>query len=644
MSRFDILLAACFAALASTVVSAQPSDLKNAETVPAGYRLVWEDEFDKDGPPDPCNWTYERGFVRNEELQWYQPENARCENGLLVIEGRRERKSNPRYRPDGRSWRENRQHAEYTSASLTTRGVHKWTYGRFEMRGRIDTRGGLWPAFWTLGAEGRWPACGEIDIMEYYRGMLLANAAWASEKQWVPVWDDVRIPLGEFKDPDWSGKFHVWRMDWDRDNIRLYVDDKLLNTIELQKTFNKDKEGKNPFRQPHYIILNLAIGGTSGGDPANTEFPAKFEVDYVRIYQKPSQSGSAEPDASFFRPPAEFAADFGQYKSPLVFDDGTAVEMPADWQRRRQEILRTWHGMMGTWPPLIEKPQIEYLEKERRENFTQHKVRVEIAPGRQMVDGYLLVPNGAKLCPAVLVVYYDAETGAGLAKELRDFGYQLAKRGFVALSIGTPQFASLKPPYKPLYEGNAGATPLQPLSALAYVAANCHTALANLPQVDPNRIGVMGHSYGGKWAMFASCLYEKFACAVWSDPGVVFDESRANVNYWEPWYLGYDPNQQRQRGIPNSSNPRTGAYKKMLEERHDLHELHALMAPRPFLVSGGSEDKSERWKALNHSIEVNKILGFTNRVAMTNRLGHSPTAESNQQIYAFLERFLMPPR
>ncbi len=150
----------------------------------------------------------------------------------------------------------------------------------------------------------------------------------------------------------------------------------------------------------------------------------------------------------------------------------------------------------------------------------------------------------------------------------------------------------------------------------------------------------MGHSYGGKWAMFASCLYEKFACAVWSDPGIVFDEKRANVNYWEPWYLGYESDKQRERGIPSDKNPRTGAYKKLMAEGRDLHELHALMAPRPFLVSGGSEDTTERWKALNHSIAVNEILGYKNRVAMTNRQGHSPTAESNEQIYRFFEYFL----
>ena len=142
------------------------------------------------------------------------------------------------------------------------------------------------------------------------------------------------------------------------------------------------------------------------------------------------------------------------------------------------------------------------------------------------------IPNGKKLCPAMIIVYYDAETAVGLSKKkLRDFAYQLTKRGFITLSIGTPEFSSLKAPYKPLYESPKNLPPLQPLSALAYVAANCHIALASLPQVDSKRIGIMGHSYGGKWAMFAACLYDKFACSVWSDPGIVFDEKRPNVNY-----------------------------------------------------------------------------------------------------------------
>jgi len=252
----------------------------------ADYKLIWADEFNQNGRPDPNNWTYEHGFVRNEELQWYQSENARCENGLLVIEARRQRKPNPNYDPNSHSWRRKRPHIEYTSACLKTRGLHAWTYGRFEMRGRIDTRPGLWPAFWTLGSARPWPGCGEIDIMEYYRGMLLANACWAGSQQWRPMWDDLRKPITEFADPDWSSKFHLWRMDWDKNQIKLYVDDQWLNTIELDKTINRTPDGANPFHEPHYILLNLAIGGTNGGDPSETEFPARFEIDYVRVYQK----------------------------------------------------------------------------------------------------------------------------------------------------------------------------------------------------------------------------------------------------------------------------------------------------------------------------------------------------------------------
>src|SRR5262245_3141471 len=185
------------------------------------WNLVWADEFDRDGPPDPRNWTHETGLVRNQELQWYQPENARCEHGRLVIEARRERKRNPAYHPGSSDWRRNREYGEYTSASLLTRGLHHWRYGRFEMSARIDPRPGSWPAFWTLGIAGEWPACGEIDIMEYYRGMLLANAAWGTEDRWVPRWASVKKPISDFTDRGWSNKFHLWRLEVYENRSRL---------------------------------------------------------------------------------------------------------------------------------------------------------------------------------------------------------------------------------------------------------------------------------------------------------------------------------------------------------------------------------------------------------------------------------------
>jgi beta-glucanase (GH16 family) len=259
---------------------------QSAQAYP-GYMLAWADEFDRDGRPDPANWTYETGFVRNQELQWYQPDNARVENGMLIIEARRERKANANYQAGSSDWRRNREFAEYTSSSLTTRGLHQWQYGRIEMLARIDTRAGMWPAFWTLGVSGGWPRNGEVDIMEFYRGDLLANAAWGSAQRGQAAWNDMRKPINTFGDPDWSHQFHIWRMDWDENRIQLYVDNQLLNDVDLSKTINQDGTSINPFHQPHYLIVNLAIGG-QGGDPSATEFPAKYEVDYIRVYRKES--------------------------------------------------------------------------------------------------------------------------------------------------------------------------------------------------------------------------------------------------------------------------------------------------------------------------------------------------------------------
>jgi len=246
------------------------------------YSLVWADEFDRDGRPDPAHWVYENGFVRNKELQWYQPDNARIEKGCLVIEGRRERVKNPKYDATSDRWQLNREYAEYTSACVKTKGKHSWLYGRFEVRARIKAQKGLWPAIWTLGDEGPWPSNGEIDILEFYQNSILANTAYGTGGG---VWKTVKTPYQHFtaKDPKWDEKFHVWRMDWDENSIKLYLDDELLNETDVTQTVNPD--GKNPFRQKQYILLNLAIGST-GGDPSGTAFPTKYEIDYVRVYQR----------------------------------------------------------------------------------------------------------------------------------------------------------------------------------------------------------------------------------------------------------------------------------------------------------------------------------------------------------------------
>lgn len=251
-----------------------------------GYQLVWADEFDQEGPPDPQNWQFEQGFVRNHELQWYQKENAWCEGGLLIIEAREEERTNPSYRSSSDRWDEKRSNITHTSSSINTLGLHSWQYGRFEMRGRINISAGLWPAFWTLGVKGQWPSNGEIDIMEYYKGNILANIACGTDEPYKAEWYSKTKTVADLGGAKWVAKFHVWRMDWDENRIALYVDDILLNEVPLNKLQNKDGAGINPFKQPHYILLNLAMGGMNGGELGNTKFPNRFEVDYVRVYQR----------------------------------------------------------------------------------------------------------------------------------------------------------------------------------------------------------------------------------------------------------------------------------------------------------------------------------------------------------------------
>jgi beta-glucanase (GH16 family) len=279
-------------AILSGALNAQKQDSYSPDfTIPSeikGMSLVWNDEFNIPGKPDSAIWRYEKGFVRNQELQWYQTENANCLNGLLVIEGRREKFKNPGFSAGSTNWKTSREYVEYSSASIQTRGKKEFQFGRFEIRARIDTSNGSWPAIWTLGITKPWPSNGEIDIMEFYRikgvPTILANFAWGTSQRNVGKWDDLKKPLADFtaNDPDWTKKFHVWRMDWNQDSISLFLDDQLLNTTSVIKTINPD--GFNPFRQPHYLLLNLALGG-NGGDPAKSTFPIKYEVDYVRVYQ-----------------------------------------------------------------------------------------------------------------------------------------------------------------------------------------------------------------------------------------------------------------------------------------------------------------------------------------------------------------------
>ena len=183
--------------------------------------------------------------------------------------------------------------------------------------------------------------------------------------------------------------------------------------------------------------------------------------------------------APYLSPPPEWEGKLGDYRSPLQFADGSPVKTPADWQKRRTEILEQWHGLMGKWPPLITNPEVEILERSRRENFEQLKIRFLWTPEEQ-TTGYLLIPEGTSPRPAVVTVYYEPETAIGEGKEYRDFAYQLAKRGFVTLSLGTTEATAAKT--YALYYPDIDHAKVQPLSMLAYAAANACTSWPNAPK------------------------------------------------------------------------------------------------------------------------------------------------------------------
>ena len=257
------------------------------------WTLIWAEEFETPGAPDPQRWNYEVGFVRNRELQYYtddRRENARVADGKLVLEARRESWPNDRFDPnvrDGhpRSWMKTRRQADYTSASITTEGKTSWTYGRLEVRAKLPRGKGVWPAIWMLGDDFRqigWPTCGEIDIMEFVGFKPNAVHANAHCKKYNHI--DKTAQSGVLEVENLTSGFHVYAIEWFSDRIDFYFDDRKYHT------FHNDGTGQDawPFDRPHYLLLNLAIGGAWGGREGidDSIFPQQYLVDYVRVYQQ----------------------------------------------------------------------------------------------------------------------------------------------------------------------------------------------------------------------------------------------------------------------------------------------------------------------------------------------------------------------
>lgn len=253
------------------------------------WRLVWSDEFDYEGLPNPEKWNYEEGFIRNNEQQYYtreRLENARVEDGVLVIEARREAFENPKYKPGSNNWREKREEAEYTSACLITDGIASWTYGRIEVNAKLPEGRGVWPAIWMLGTnrtEVGWPECGEIDIMEFVGYKPTTIHANVHTKAYNHVKKTGKGDQIQLKAP--HADFHVYAIEWTPGKIDFYLDDTKYFTFEKEEGGGVDVW---PFDAPQYLLLNLAIGGSWGGQKGIDEsiFPQTFEIDYVRVYEQ----------------------------------------------------------------------------------------------------------------------------------------------------------------------------------------------------------------------------------------------------------------------------------------------------------------------------------------------------------------------
>ena len=254
------------------------------------WSLVWSDEFDYTGPPNEAKWNYEQGFIRNGELQYYtkaRKENARVEKGHLVIEARKEVWANPDYREGSSSRRSQRSRktADYTSASLITKDKASWTYGRIEVKAKLPTGRGVWPAIWMLGTNMRevgWPKCGEIDIMEYVGydpNTVCANVHMAKYNHTKGTGKGSKIKA----DKPYAS-YHIYAVEWTPERMDFFFDE------HKYFTFKNEHGGVDvwPFDQPHYLILNLAIGGSWGGQKGidDSIFPQKFLIDYVRVYRK----------------------------------------------------------------------------------------------------------------------------------------------------------------------------------------------------------------------------------------------------------------------------------------------------------------------------------------------------------------------
>lgn len=233
------------------------------------YELVWAEEFEG-SEIDTGTWNFEKGFSKNNEQQFYtsRPENVRVENGFLVIEAHSE----------------NYDDASYTSSRINTLNKMEFRYGRIEVRAKLPEGKGTWPAIWMLGTNhltAGYPACGEIDIMEFV-GKAPGAVHGAIH---YPVSRDNKINSSaeEVSLPESIDSFHTYSIEWDRSRINFFVDGQKYHSFKVGEANRWGR--KNIFRKPFYLILNLALGGNWAGEIDDSALPAQFYVDYIRYYR-----------------------------------------------------------------------------------------------------------------------------------------------------------------------------------------------------------------------------------------------------------------------------------------------------------------------------------------------------------------------
>ncbi len=235
------------------------------------YRLVWSEEFDG-SEINRDIWSFEEGYVRNHELQYYtdNPENSYIQDGCLVIECRKE--DNPQ-RP-------------YTSAALETIGKAEFLYGKIEMRAKLPYSKGIWPAFWTLGCdinEVGWPRCGEIDIMELIGGIPEKHGQNSDDTIYGTIHYPGEQNVGNtcscrLFNEDYCDDFHIIGIEWTEEYIKWYVDGIIYNERDIRNI--------PEFHKPHFLIVNTAFGGDWPGDPDDTTvLPQKYYIDWIRYYK-----------------------------------------------------------------------------------------------------------------------------------------------------------------------------------------------------------------------------------------------------------------------------------------------------------------------------------------------------------------------